>query len=274
MSETDHQLPHLNNDPPPAPPENQEGEVAPTTSPENDNPAGEHKLNVRAENTSSPVDVTTESNRDTSKNAADLLTCKNEALIGNEFTPRIQQAEVDLAMIAIDQDFAAMAAVKTESAAPPIKNSVGQTWFLPHPDKRLWRSFLVMKDESDKDAIYVLNPSLADDLDGEYAAVALVPCITRQDDVFFMRVKLPGLDGKIDKWNQSKLEYIIAEAGKWMRLRSNQHAERYDKLTSLKPLPPPTWPEDVQGLLTKAVSKVYIADLKHPLVQRVLGGEL
>ena len=185
---------------------------------------------------------------------------------------RIPTCDVDLDSIAVDQDFAAMAAVKPDSSAPPVRNPGNQLWFSPHSDQKNWRSFLTIKDKLDSDTFYVLDPSLAEELQVEYNTTLFVPFITQQEEVFFWPIKLPDSEGRIDSWNTSKLEHAVAGAGKWMRLRSNQFAGGYDKLSPLKQLPPPNWPEDVLGLLKKAVSKTYVGSLDHPLIKRLLGG--
>jgi hypothetical protein len=56
-----------------------------------------------------------------------------------------------------------------------------------------------------------------------------------------------------------------------MRLRSNQFAGGYDKLTPVRQTSPPTWPDDVLGLLKKAVSRTYVGSLDHPLIKRLHG---
>jgi hypothetical protein len=196
---------------------------------------------------------------------------REDGLDGEQLNIHVPTCDVDLDSIAIDQDFAAMTAVKTGSSAPPIRKSGNQLWFCSHPDQKLWRSFPTIKDESDSDAVHVIGRSVAEELQGEWNTTLLVPCITLQQEVFFLPIKLPDSEGRIDSWNQSRLELVVANPGMWVRHRSNQFIQGYEKMTPLKQLPPPTWPDDVLGLLKKSVSKVYVGDLNHPLIKRLLG---
>lgn len=193
-----------------------------------------------------------------------------EDLAGGIIDIKVPTCDIDLDSIAVDQDFAAMAAMKPDSSAPPIRKPGNQLWFSPHPEQKFWWSFLTVKDESDSDTIHVLDRKLAGDLQGEYNTTLFVPCITKQEEVFFWPIKLPDSEGRIDSWNTSKLEHAVAGAGKWMRLRSNQFAGGYDKLSPLMQPTPPTWPDDIGGLLKKAVNKVYIGSLEHPLIKRLV----
>jgi hypothetical protein len=247
------------------------GAVSPAP-PTSSNDTEEGNVTTRGDNTNSQPDVTPETALDT--NTVDPEPTSNftdDPTVGESVDIRIPTSEVDLDSIAVDQDFAAMSTVKTDSSAPPIRKPGNQLWFCPHPDQKLWRSFLTIKDESDKDTIFVLDRSLAEELQGEYMTTLFVPCITQQGVVFFWPIKLPDSEGRIDKWNTSKLGHAVAEAGKWLRLRSNQFAERYDKVAALKQLSPPTWPDDILDLLKKAVNKTYVGSLEHPLVKRLLG---
>lgn len=236
-------------------------------------PVDENEATVRDEHISKEgtVDHETLDDRNTAPAAGGGSPFEGEAV---EVGIRIPVGEVDLDAIAVDQNFAEMAAVKSEPAAPLIRKPSRQLWFSVHPDRRLWRSFLTIKDESDHNAVYVLNPSLARDLEGEYNKTLFVPCITRQAAVFFWPIKLPDAEGRTDSWNQSALELAVGDSGKWLRLQSNQFAKRYDKVTAKVELPSPTWPDHVPDLLKEAVSKTFIASMDHPLVKRLLGEDL
>jgi hypothetical protein len=240
--------------------------------PMSSNHAREGDVTSHSDNTATASDVTPETALNT--NTVDPEPASNftdEPTVGESVDIRISTSEVDLDSIAVDQDFAAMAAVKPDSSAPPIRKPGNQLWFSPHADQRLWRSFLTIKDESDKDVIYVIDRSLAADLDGEYITTLIVPCITNQGAVFFWPIKLPDSEGRVDSWNKSKLEHVVAGAGKWLRLRSNQFTGGYDKVEAKTALPTPVWPDDVLSLLKKAVTKVYVGSLDHPMVHRLLG---
>ena len=257
-----------------APRENKTGEVAPTTSPTSIEPTAKQVSTNGSYYSTGEVPVTTQFSKDnpSSQNGE----AQTEIDGGQAYTAivdsnRITASDIDLDSIAVDQDFAAMAAVKADSSAPPIRKPGNQLWFCPHPDQKFWKSFLTITDKLDSDAIYVLNRTLAEGLHGEYVTTLFVPCITPQEEFFIWPIKLPDSEGRIDSWNASKLEHALAGAGKWMRLRSNQFAGGYDKLSQSKQSPPPTWPDDILDLLKRGVTRTYIESLDHPLIKRLLG---
>lgn len=253
--------------------QNEKDETAATISPMNDHSAGEHESIVRPDFSTSESLVTHETGRNLASAEANPPTLPQEDNIplGKEVNVKVSTSDVDLDSISIDQDFAKLASVKSESAAPSIGKAASQTWFSPHPDQSLWKSFLTIRDQADKSMFYILNPALEADLAGEFSATLLVPCMTRQNDLFFWPIKLPNEDGRIDTWNESALEIALAEGGQWLRLRANQPNSSYDTVTLKKEQQPPEWPEDILELLKKAVGKVHISDLEHPLVKRLRG---
>ena len=169
------------------------------------------------------------------------------------------------------QNFSDMAAVKCETSPPAIHKPVKQLWFSPHPSQNEWKSFLILKDESDQDTNYVISPTLKGELGGECMAKVLVPCILRQGSVFFWPIRLPGPDGKLDKWNQSALGHATSNGNQWIRLQSNMETKSYDIIKPVNPLDPPEWPDDLTAVYKRAVTAVLINSLDHPVVKSLRG---
>ena len=253
--------------------EKSEGGTAATVPPANENPAGEHESVDLSESTTTTNPVTQDPV--TVPGSINSESSSSELPLDAEVKADIKTltSNVDLDAIAVDQDFAQMIAVKTESAAATIGKAKSQTWFSPHPDPKRWRSFLTIRDQADRDAYHIINPSLAEELAGEFTTTLLVPCMSKQGSLFFWPIKLPGEDGKIDSWNESAFNIAVAKGGQWIRLNSNQSTGSYDTVTPVKKGQEPEWPEDILGALQKAINKVYIAELNHPLVKRLLGEE-
>jgi hypothetical protein len=180
-------------------------------------------------------------------------------------------ADIDLDAIAIGQDFQNLVVVKTEPAVARIAKPEKQIWFSPCPEQEFLKSFYTLQDNSDRNNHYILHPKLAGDLEGEYTKKLLVPCITRQGVVSFWPIKLPDEDGKIDRWNGSALEIATSNGGTWCRLKSDHSNQCYQVSTPGNTWVPPTWPDDLNNQLKKAVAKVFIDTMDHPLIKRLRG---
>lgn len=177
----------------------------------------------------------------------------------------------DLDAISLPQNFAGLAEVTSEAVAIPIRKPGKQIWFSPHPDQKVWKAFLILKDETDRDISYVISPALKDTLDGEWVLKILVPCITRQGSVFLWPIRLPDASGRLDSWNKSALEIATSNAVQWIRIKSNREAGAYDVVKTISPFDPPTWPDDIDAIYKKAIAPALVSDIGHPLLKRLRG---
>ena len=259
----------------------QKSDGAAATTPSTDGcPSGETELPTSEEYSKEGENVTLKSGdtrpnqpvEDTPADVAEGVRLEDVA-IGEHVPVTAPASDIDLDQIALDQDFQSLIAVKTESAAPKIRKPGKQTWFSPWPEQSRWRAFLTIEDDSDGDLLFVIDPGLAPDLEGEYMRKLLVPCITRQNSLFFWPIKLPDEGGKIDPWNESSLEIATSKGDQWIRLKSNHNDKCYEVLSRKIPLKGPVWPEDIEELLKKTIAKVYINTLEHPLIKRLLEGD-
>ena len=185
-------------------------------------------------------------------------------------SPPTVASGIDLASLALPQDFANLAQVKSEVLTVPLNRPGKQVWFAPHPDSSCWMLAAVLKDESEDDN-YIVAPALRQELEGEWAAKALVPCVTHQGAYYVWPIKLPDSNGKIDGWNHSALEIAHKYGGKWIRLKSILETRSYDALQPVSPIAPPSWPEDISTILTAAIKGHVIERGDHPVVKRLRG---
>jgi len=176
----------------------------------------------------------------------------------------------DLDSLALPQGFANLTEVKSEVLVVPLKKPGKQTWFATHPDSACWMITAVLKDESEDDS-YIIAPALWAALEGEWAAKALVPCITRQGSYCVWPIRLPDSAGKIDTWNQSALEVVRKNGGQWMRITSDHDTKTYRALLPVSPFDPPAWPEDLKSMIKVAIKGHVIDSIEHPLVKRLRG---
>ena len=193
--------------------------------------------------------------------------------LGHAFELPRPAEDIDLDAIALPQNFSDLAAVQTD-AAIKIQKPPKQTWFAPHPDQKLLRQFATMEDHGDFKAIYVLNPTVLVDLEkSDWASRILVPCITRQGTLFLWPVRVPDDEGKLDSWSRSALEIVTSSGGEWIRISANHEAQGYVSCKPVTPPPAPVWPDDISGLIKKAVVQRLISSKDHPLL-KLLRGEI
>lgn len=177
---------------------------------------------------------------------------------------------IDLAALALPQDFAAMATVKSAVVSVPIRRPGKQIWFSPHPDPDARVCVAVIEDEQDREA-YVVAGSLRDQLDGEWVGKVLVPCITKQGGYLLWPIRLPDQDGKLDDWNTSALAIADRFGGRWLRLRSNRELGHYDAVEPVSVMPAPEWPADIDGIVRLALKGRVIESMDHPLLKKLRG---
>jgi len=179
-------------------------------------------------------------------------------------------AGFDLRSLALPQNFGALSQVRSEILTVPLRRPNKQTWFAVHPDSTTWMTAAVLKDELEDDN-YIVAPALFGELEGEWAAKVLVPCITRQGSYYVWPIRLPDSGGRIDGWNRSALEIARSCGGQWIRVTSNREVGSYDVTHSVSPTDPPVWPADTGRLLETAVRGRVIDSLNHPMIKRLRG---
>ena len=180
-------------------------------------------------------------------------------------------ADIDLAALALPQDFTAMAPVKQAVVAVPIQKPGKQVWFSPHPDHAARVRVAVMEDEQDRKAQYIVAGTLWECLEGEWVTKVLVPCQTRQGAFLLWPIRLPDRNGKLDPWNTSALAIADQFGGRWMRLRSNMELGHYEACEPVSPLSAPDWPEDMGEVIRTAMKGRVIDTMDHPLLKRLRG---
>lgn len=186
-------------------------------------------------------------------------------------TTRPLEAEMDPRSFALNQDFAAMTSVKKRVVAVPMRKPGQQTWFCPNPDPK-WRIPVAVVELKEDREHFVVDPSLYDELIGEWAPKMLVACCTRQGSFTFWPIRLPDPDGRIDSWNESALSISEEYAGRWIRLRANRELGAYDVFEAVSDFPPPEWPDTPEELLRIAF-KGRVIDTPDHRVIKLLRGE-
>ena len=85
-------------------------------------------------------------------------------------------------------------------------------------------------------------------------------------------IRMPGEDGRLDRWNASALEAAESARSSWVRVVSNRDLRAYEVSEATGKLPDPEWPDlSFEEILRIAFKDRYITELDHPVVRRLRG---
>lgn len=180
------------------------------------------------------------------------------------------EEQFDPRKMTLNQDFIQMVGVKKEILRVPIQRPPKQAFFMPHPSPD-WRIQVAALKTDEDNETYVVDPTMVDELHGEWVAKILVTCQTRQGGMYLWPVKLPGPDGRHDSWNESALRIVNEYAGRWIRVVPNMELSAYDVLEPITPLEPPEWTGTPDELLCKAFRDRVIDRVDHPVIKALRG---
>ena len=192
---------------------------------------------------------------DTAENAANPTSAK---------TGRFDPTRLRLA-----QSFAAGATTRTSpiTAHKPDPHN----WFMAHPDPAYHFMTMVLDIKVERET-YLVEPGLREELGRELTPKVIVPCITRQSNIFLWPVSLPSSTGRTNTWTQSALDAVQEAMQGWIRLVANSEAGGYDAYHPRVQIDPPVWPDlTLEEMLEKAFGHYLIDSLDHPRVRALLG---
>ena len=153
----------------------------------------------------------------------------------------------------------------------PVRKPGKQNFVRVHPEVswRLQTAVLELKEERE---IYLVDPSLWDELVGEISPMILYTAIDRQGVLFLWPVRLPGEDGRIDNWSRSALEAADKAMNRWVRVSANMSLGAYEIFEAAAELPEPEWPEEnFQEILGIAFRDRFIREPDHPVLRQLRG---
>jgi hypothetical protein len=171
----------------------------------------------------------------------------------------------------LDQSFVETVGVKKLVTMVPVRKPNPQDFVQVHADPayQLTAAIIELKEERE---VYVVVPSMAKELIGEFSAATLFTGITRQGVLFLWPVKLPGPDGKQNPWHQSAAEAVERAMTRWIRMKSNMHLGAYEIFEAGAKWPEPTWPDLLFPEILKIAFRDRIVDAPdHPLIRRLKG---
>jgi hypothetical protein len=120
--------------------------------------------------------------------------------------------------------------------------------------------------------IYLVPPSIARELPGEFLMATIYTAINRQSVVFLWPVRLPASDGRILEWHRSAAEAAELAMQRWLRVKANMPLGAYEIFQAASTIPDPEWPDlRFQELLRIGFRDRLVDRLDHPVVKRLRG---
>ncbi len=183
-----------------------------------------------------------------------------------------QPLNLDLSKLRISQNY-------LETGGPtekiftsiPVRRPDRQEFIRVHSDPAFKFQTYVMETKEDR-SVFLIDPEIWEQVHDLAAPKALMTCMTRQGVLFLWPIKLPGSDGRSDRWSESALLAAKHAENDWVRVSANMSAGGYDVFKALAALPDPKWPElSMDQIVTLAFRDRYINDLGHDVLRRLRG---
>lgn len=179
--------------------------------------------------------------------------------------------EIDLEKLKLPQNYASMAGAEKLVTRIPVRKPNKQEFIRVNPDEKYQITTGVIEEKVERET-YLVDPSMLDELIGEWVPVRIVTAISRQGVLILWPLKLPDENGRSNPWHEAAIEAAgIAETA-WIRLAANMSLGAYEVFKAIGDLPKPEWPEiSFEEMIKIAFKNYYIDKTDHPLVKRLRG---
>jgi hypothetical protein len=178
----------------------------------------------------------------------------------------------DLDALRLPQSFIETAGVKKLLTTVPVRKPNQHDFNRVHPDPAYRANLAVIKLRDERDEVYLLTPSIASALPGEFGMATVFTAINRQGVLFLWPAMLPQPDGRPNEWNRSAAEAAEMAMTRWVRVKANMSLGAYEIYEAQSVIPDPKWPEQpFQELLRIGFRDRLVNSLEHPLVKRLHG---
>jgi hypothetical protein len=177
----------------------------------------------------------------------------------------------DPAALRLSQDFASTVGVKKVLTKVPCRKPNKQEFVRVRPGVD-WRvDTAVFTDEIERE-VYIVANELFSEMADEVKPICLRLAINKQGDPFLWPLKLPGPDGRGNRWHESAVAAANHAEKKWVRVTANMPAGMYDLFEASGDLAEPVWPElTFRNLLELAFRDRRIDSINHPILKSLRG---
>jgi hypothetical protein len=176
----------------------------------------------------------------------------------------------DLTKLRLDQSFVEASGVKKLLTTVPTRKPNPQDFVRVHPSPEYRAALAVIELKEDRE-IFLLTPSIARELPGEFAMVMLFTAINRQGVVHLWPVRLPTPDGRVMEWHRSAMDAADMAMRRWVRVKANMSLGAYE-IVEAATKAEPEWPAvTFQELLRIAFRDRLVDRLDHAVIKRLRG---
>lgn len=167
-----------------------------------------------------------------------------------------------------DIELGAKQLVSNSEARRPL----GQEFIRVSSDKKFRMPIAIIEIKGSRE-IYIVTPTVANLIPEEVKRVELRTCINRAGVVFLWPVPLPSAEGRETAWHTSARFAAETAETRWVRMRSNMGAGRYDVIAAPLGIADPIWPEiEFSELLRLAFGDgKLINSIDHPVIKSLKG---
>jgi hypothetical protein len=177
----------------------------------------------------------------------------------------------DLDALRLSQSFTETAGVKKLLMTVLVDKPHNQDWVRVHPGQDYRADFFMIELKHERER-YLVHPSVAPELIGEFRCVTLFTAINRQGVVFLWPVRLPTAGDKPLEWWRSAREGAELAMSRWVRVMANTSLGAYQMFVAESVMSEPDWPEaSYQKLIELAFRDRLITTIDHPVVKRLRG---
>ncbi len=183
---------------------------------------------------------------------------------------------IDLSALRISQNYLDQGGSSEKVVTTvPVRKPERQVFVRVHPDPAYkFQTYLleVRDDNSTQSSTYLVNPKMWEHVGELVVPKVLLASITRQGVLFLWPIKLPGPDGRSDRWSDSALVAAKHAESNWVRVSANMGLGGYDVFKANAELPEPKWPElDMDQIIKLAFRDRYIDGPDHDVIRRLRG---
>jgi hypothetical protein len=195
---------------------------------------------------------------------------KIENIENVENAEEAKQDDFNLENLRLDQSFLETS-VKKLLLTVPVRRPSTQDFIRVHPDPA-YRANLAIVELRDEREIYLLTPTIAKDLPGEFSMATIFTAVNRQGVCILWPVKLPMPDGKVNEWHRSAAEAAEIAMTRWVRVKPNMSLGAYEVIAAQGIVSDPVWPDvPFEELLKLGFRSYFVGSFDHPLVKRLTG---
>ncbi len=184
-------------------------------------------------------------------------------------SPSPKKAAFSLETFRVPQGFE-LQSTETAQLVIPVGKPIKEQFFRAHPE---WNFCARILEHARR--TYIVSSVLGEDLEGDAKLRHLVPCITRDGNLFLWSLGIIKASGQTDSWTLSAHRALQSSRTSWCRLVSDANAGAYRMIKPQVAWPDPVWPPllTFDQMLEIAFEDSIVESVDHPVL-RWLRGEV